>query len=374
MLHTDSSPLPQTVHWLLIVAGTIAGGWVADRVGLPSGYLFAAIVCGLLYALFVPGRVTMPPLAFRIGQAVTGVAIGTFVQSSTLTALGWRWVPVVLVSAATLALTIGAGVLLTRIADLDRPTASLGMVAGGASGIVAMAGDLGGDDRLVAFMQYLRVLVITLLTPLLVPLAFGVHSQGGPDEGPLLGDAAGWALTIGAAGAGVALGPLLRLPAPALLGPLILTAVISITGVTGDTQVPALARESAFALIGLWIGLSFDRETMRRIGRIAGPVAGAIGALLAACFVLAWVLELTTGVSLLEGYLATTPGGLYAVLPIAYGSGADTTFVLAVQSLRLLAMILAAPAVVAWLVRSEERRGVPDDVAEREAEAAILPR
>jgi len=74
--------------------------------------------------------------------------------------------------------------VLARVAQLDRPTASLGMVAGGAAGIVAMAGDLGADDRLVAFMQYLRVLVITLLTPLLVPLAFpGAGSSGGGGEG-----------------------------------------------------------------------------------------------------------------------------------------------------------------------------------------------
>ena len=46
------------------------------------------------------------------------------------------------------------------------------MIAGGASGIVTMADDLGGDDRLVAFMQYLRVLVVVLLTPLLIA-AFG---------------------------------------------------------------------------------------------------------------------------------------------------------------------------------------------------------
>ena len=358
----------------MIAAGTIGGGWLADRAGLPSGYLFAAIVVGLIYALAAPGRVKLPPAAFRVGQAVTGVALGTFVQSSVLTGLGWRWIPVVLVSAATLALTIGAGIVLTRIADLDRPTASLGMVAGGASGIVAMAGDLGGDDRLVAFMQYLRVLVITLLTPLLVPLAFGVHSGAGPDQGPMLGDLGGWVLTVAAATVGVALGSLLRIPASSLLGPLILASVLSISGLTGDTHVPALARETAFALIGLWIGLSFDRQTMSRIRRLAMPVAASIAALLVGCFVLGWALSVTANVSLLEGYLATTPGGLYAVLPIAYGAGANTTFVLAVQSLRLLAMIIAAPAVVAWLVRSEERRGIPSEIAEREAETAMAPR
>ena len=45
------------------------------------------------------------------------------------------------------------------------------MVAGGASGIVTMARELDADDRLVAFMQYARVLVVVLLTPVLSPVA-----------------------------------------------------------------------------------------------------------------------------------------------------------------------------------------------------------
>jgi membrane AbrB-like protein len=332
----------------------VAGGVLADLVGLPSGYLYAALLVGLGYAIAFPGRLALPSAGFRIGQAVTGVVLGTFMHQSTLTELGTHWLPVALVSLATLAVTIAAGIALARVTELDRPTASLGMVAGGASGIVAMADELGGDDRLVAFMQYLRVLVVTLLTPLVVPLAFGASTHGGgPGEGPLLGTPAGWALTVGASAAGVLIGPRLRLPAPSLLGPLILTAVLSLTGVIGDTQVPALAREVAFSLIGLQIGLGFERRTLSEIARVAWAVALSIVALLVICFVLGWLLSLTANVSLLDGYLATTPGGLYAVLPIAYGSGADTGFVLAVQGIRLFAMVLAAPAMVRWLLRRD---------------------
>src|SRR4051794_23459329 len=176
------------------------------------------MLVGLGYALLAPGRFALPDAGFRAGQAITGVAIGTFLQSSTLTGLGSRWIPVALVSLATLALTIAAGLVLARVSGLDRPTASLGMVAGGASGIVAMADDLGGDDRLVAFMQYLRVLVVSLLTPLLVPLAFpDAHAAAkAVGSGPLLGTPAGWALTIGAALVGAALAVRLRMPAPML--------------------------------------------------------------------------------------------------------------------------------------------------------------
>jgi membrane AbrB-like protein len=220
-----------------------------------------------------------------------------------------------------------------------------------------MADELGADNRLVAFMQYLRVLVVTLLTPVLVPLLFHAHAgRGATGSGPVLGTLGGWALTIGASVAGAALGPRIRLPAPALIGPLLITSALTLTGVIGNVTVPPLAREVAFSLIGLQIGLGFERDTIRRISRLLLPVMASILALLVACFALAWVLKLTAGVSLLDAYLATTPGGLYAVLPIAYGSGANTTFVLAVQGLRLLAMILAAPVVVRWLVRRDRSR------------------
>ena len=64
------------------------------------------------------------------------------------------------------------------------------------------------------------------------------------------------------------------------------------------------------------------------------------------------MLSAATGASALDGYLATTPGGLYAVLATATGSGADATFVLAVQVLRLFVMLLTAPLVARVLRRS----------------------
>jgi membrane AbrB-like protein len=317
---------------------------------VPSAYLFAAIIVGVGIALTT--GLQLPRVFFPAGQAVAGVVVGTYLHTSTLSALGARWVAVALVSAATLAITIGAGVLLARIAPVDRATASLGMVAGGASGIVAMADDLGADDRLVAFMQYLRLAVVVLGTPLIVGLAFphATGAGGSASQGSLFGTAGGWALTIGVATAGGLIGPLLRLPAAAFLGPTLLAAALTLSGAI-DFAVPPLLRETAFAAIGLYIGLRFERDTIKSIGRLITPVLVSIVALIAGCFALAWVLHLTADVSLLDAYLATTPGGLYAVLPIAFGSGADATFVLAVQGLRVLVMVLAAPAVVKLLLQ-----------------------
>ena len=334
--------------WALLAALAGFGGWLAEGLGLPAGYLFAAMLAGLGFALAAPGKLSLPDGAFKLGQVVIGVTIGTFLQGATLGGLGWRWAPVLAVSAATLAVSVGAGLLLARSGGVDRTTASLGMIAGGATGIVAMAEELGGDERLVAFMHYLRMLVVAGLTTLAIPIVFGVGAAdvGGAAPGPL-GTPWGWTVTLGAGALGALLGPRLRLPAPVLLGPLVLTAAFSLAGLLpAGTEVPPLLRDASFALVGARIGLAFEPGTLGQIARLAAPVAIAMAALVAACVALGWVLELTAGVSLLDGYLATTPGGLIVVLPLAYGAGANTTFVLAVQGLRLLTMMVAAPLVL----------------------------
>lgn len=348
------SPGPRRVApWLVLAAATALAAWALDDLGLPSSTLFAALLVGMAAALARPGREQVPEAGFRAAQAVVGVALGAYLQSSSLSALEDSWLPVTLVGAATLAISLGCGLLLASWGGVDRPTAALGMVAGGASGIVTMAHELGADDRLVAFMQYLRVLVVVVLTPLLVALLFPGHHAGGPPAAagePLLGDARGWLLTVVLAVAGVAAARAARLPAAPLLGPMILASVVVLAVPGGAFGVPPPLRELAFALIGLQVGLRFTVATVREVGRLLGPVLLCVLALLVACFGLAVALELTTSVSLLDAYLATTPGGLYAVLAVAFGAGSNTTFVIATQGLRVVVMVLLAPLAIRLLV------------------------
>ena len=97
-------------------------------------------------------------------------------------------------------------------------------------------------------------------------------------------------------------------------------------------------------LIGWQAGVAFTRESLRAIGRAAarrarpdraaqrrhrGPGRGC------------W--PSSTGVSPLEGYLATSPGGIYAVLATAVETGSNVTFIIAAQVVRVLLMLFAAP-------------------------------
>ncbi len=86
------------------------------------------------------------------------------------------------------------------------------------------------------------------------------------------------------------------------------------------------------------------------MGRLLVPVLLGVVGVLVACALLAVVLDVTTSVSLRDAYLATTPGGLYAVIAVALGSDANAAFILAAQGLRLIAMVALAPLFVRWLV------------------------
>src|SRR5436190_10198320 len=168
------------LRWLALIAATAVAAVALDRIGLPSASLFAALLVGPGAALLPAQMPDVSPNVFRVAQAITGVSLGVYVQSSSLNAVADAWLPVALVSAGTLGLSLLCGWALVRTVGLDPPTAALGMVAGGASGIVGMARELGADDRLVAVMQYLRVLVVVVLTPVLVGIAFAhPHSTGG---------------------------------------------------------------------------------------------------------------------------------------------------------------------------------------------------
>ncbi|MCV2491009.1 AbrB family transcriptional regulator [Geodermatophilus sp. YIM 151500] len=324
-----------------------------DLAGLPSPTLFGGLAAGLGRALVAPGAPRVPRWAGQSGQAVIGVMVGTLVDVGTLEAVARDWLPVLLVTVGTLVLSLLGAAVLRLQRGISSVTAAFSMLAGGAAGVTAMADELGADQRMVAVLQYLRVLLVLVFMPVVATVLYGGAAGNGSDA--MTGGGPGWAagvLLCGVCGvAGVLLGRLLRLPVAAMLGPLVLAAALDLSGWSRGAEVPGPLAAAAFLVIGLQVGLTFTRASLAVVGRALPAALALIVAVVAASAGLGAVLSWSTGVSALDGYLATTPGGLYAVLATASDSGADATFVLAVQVLRLFAVLLSAPLVAAWLRR-----------------------
>jgi membrane AbrB-like protein len=313
--------------------------------------LFGALAAGMLHALTSPVELDMPPLAFRLGQALVGAVIGALVRLPTLARLASDWPSVVLVTLGTLAISLVAGRALALRRDVSPATGAFALIAGGASGIVALARELGADDRVVTIVQYLRVLMVLLAMPLVTTLLFhppsGVGSLGtGPTRwGPDL------VFVAVAVGVGLLAQRVVRAPATALLGPMLVAVAVSASGVLGTVTVPTPLEQLGYALIGVRVGLRFTRASLRSIARLLPLATVLIVAVIVACALLGLLLSQVTGVDRLTAYLATTPGGLFAVLATAADSGSDVTYVLAVQVIRVFAMLLFAPLLGRWFRR-----------------------
>ena len=356
-------------RWALLVGLTGALTAVMVVLRVPSPALFAGLLVATVLALSdrAPARVPRP--ATTAAQAVLGVVIGVLVQPSTVAGLATSWLPVLLVGLATLATSVAAGLLLGLRRGVSPLTGVLSLIAGGASGVVAISRDLGGDDRLVAVVQYLRVGLVTATTPVVAALwfdasatAFAAAAATAPPPGDTSWTAAvgfvavGFvdvAFVAGCALLGLPLARLLRIPAGGLLGPMVVAIVLDLAGLSGGATPPALLVELAYAVIGWQAGVRFTRESLRIVLGSLPAATALIAALVVACAGLGLLLSRLTGASVLEGYLATTPGGIYAVLATAVSAGVDVTFVMAAQVLRVLLMLLAAPV----LARLAGRRG-----------------
>ena len=346
------------LKWALLLALTAAVTVPLDLLGVPSAALFAALAVGIVLALLAlaPSRVPRP--AGVAAQGVLGVYIGTMVQQDALDALGSDWPIVITIAVATLLISILAGVLLGLRRDVTPLTGSLALVAGGASGIVAIARELGGDDRVVSVVQYLRVGLVTASMPVVVTLVFQADKAHGATY-VAQNDSAPWYLSIGMIIAlivvGVTLGRVVRLPGAGLLGPMALTVVLELTGMSFGLSVPMVLIQIGYALIGWQAGLAFTRESMRAVGRMLPAALGLIVALSVATAGLGLVLAHYTRLTPLEGYLATSPGGVYAILASAVETGSNVTFIIAAQVLRVLLMLFAAPFLARAVVWASER-------------------
>jgi membrane AbrB-like protein len=287
-----------------------------------------------------------------LAQAVLGVVIGAGLHTSTLREVGSHLAAVLLVVTATLGLSVAGGLVLARIAPVDQATASFGMIAGGASGIIAISRELGADERIVAVLQYLRVLVVVSAMPLVATAVFGLSASNPAAAAHHDRALPGIAFALLASLTGIPLARLLRLPAAALLGPMLVAAAFSLSGSGLAAPVPQRLLDAALAVIGLQVGLAFTLASLKRAGRIVPAAAAVTVTMIALCALLGLALASLAGVSKVDGYLATTPGGLNAVLALAVASPTNATFIVSVQLVRTFLMLLAAPPLARWLARS----------------------
>jgi len=341
------------VRWAAIIVASVAVSVLFALLIVPSPALFGGLLTGVIFALTTNWRTVLPGPVNSGAQAVIGVVLGGLLELSILQSLGGDWLPVAAVIVGTLVLSVLAGLLMGRVTSVSPITGSLSLSAGGAAGITSMSRELGADERMVAVIQYLRVVLIVSTLPLVTTFVF--QPPPADASGLPAPSGAGWALgltfTVACALVGSLLALRIKMPAGTLLGPLILTASLTLAGWSFGAHPPVWLAQLAYGAIGLRIGLGFTRSSLKLLRKVLPAALTLTIVIILGCAGMGVFLAAATGQSPLAGYLATSPGGLFAVLSIAAETGAGTTFVLAVQVLRIFVMLLVAPGLAVFLAR-----------------------
>jgi membrane AbrB-like protein len=325
--------------------------------GVPAGMLLGCMLAGVLLAT-QDINVQVPAPLFAIGQSVIACLMAHSLHFEVLQRVAGEWPLFLGIAFSVMAASALLGYWLMRSGLLPGSTAIWGLAPGAASAMVLMAGDFGADTRLVAFMQYLRVALVTAIASLVahffaagaspgytaagwdVQLAHWLHLQSPLHAGLTL------ALVLAAAW----LGRTLTFPGGPLLIPMVLALAMDNLS-PWKLELPGPLLALAYAALGWGIGLRFNREILEHAWRVLPRVLVAIAALIVLGLMIAGCLMGFAGVAPLTAYLATSPGGADSVAVIAVGSAVDAGFVMAMQMVRFFMVLLLGPRLSRWLVQ-----------------------
>lgn len=338
----------------LIIGGL--GGGLAYWLHMPLPWLLGALIATTLCSL-AGARLRSPGGSRKAVLVVIGVMLGSaFTPDMSGDIARWSasFAIMLLATAVMMAFSVWFG---RRIAGYSMETAMYAGTPGGVSAITLMAAESQADLRAVGVSHAVRILVLLVAIPPALSMIGHVDLQStssvdltqwrsmpAPKEAVLL---------IGAGVLGMWLGRRLHLPNPLLFGPVLLSGILHLTGIT-DAAMPPLIVALAQIVIGVSVGTRFGGVPLITVGyNLLMAVMQALALLLIA-LIAAWAGHLLTGYSQAAALLAYMPGGAPELSLVALSLNIDPAFVTSHHLLRLTLLVLLLPVLLRLFQRSSK--------------------
>lgn len=140
----------------------------------------------------------------------------------------------------------------------------------------------------------------------------------------------------------------LHIPGGAMLGAVVAVLAVKMLGHV-ETDTPHLFQLGAQIAIGVMVGNMMTGGTLLEIRAMAPLMFGSTALLVVAGALGAWFICRSAGLDAGSAILATSPGGLQAVVGMASDLGTNAPAVLAFHLVRLYTVLLLAPF-LGWLL------------------------
>lgn len=332
----------RTLTIILALSIGTAGGILFYLARLPLPWMIGAMAATTA-ASMAGLRLSVPPLLRNIMLTVLGLLLGSGFAPDTVGHLG-EWAVTLL---GLVLYVVAAGWMtfqfLRRFGGYDPVTAFFSGMPGGLNEMVAVGHAMGGDERSISLIHALRVLIVVTCVVFWFRIERG-YSGGGAAATTHFLDVP-WIdlLIMAASGAvGAVAARKLRFPAPFVLGPMIVSSLVHLTGIT-HARPPIEISAAAQVVIGSTLGCRFSGVPFAFIGKTFWRGVASTALLLASAIGASLLLAAVTGIPGHIIMLAFAPGGLAEMTLVGLSLGVDVSFIAFHHLARVVMVFSLAP-------------------------------
>ncbi|MBH0333707.1 AbrB family transcriptional regulator [Brevibacillus brevis] len=314
------------------------GGLLFATIHSPLPWLLGALVTTVICNMLGVKNLWIPSWFRQAGLTVIGITLGLRMTSEIVDTMMGHVGLMLITTILTILISLVNAWIFYKICRVDGITAIFSNIPGGLSEMVSVGQMAGGNQQVITIFHSIRAISVVLCTPYLV-LPTHAAIQTATTEHVLGIGQTVMILVAGLIGALIA--SRCYIPAPFLLGALLVTALISMnTSLVGESPaLPSILVQGAQIFIGVSIGLGFKREDIVKNRRFF------LFGLMHSLFLFVMVIVLAIGISyvtatdIVTAILATVPGGLAEMSLTALATGADPLLVTAFHLFRLVLVL-----------------------------------
>ena len=334
----------------VLLAGTV--GWLVSLTGIPMGWMIGAMLATAVASLAkLPVR--KPGVLLEIVRATIGLMLGAGVTHELIASVGTWWLTLLFLVLSLGVMFVVAYLSLRKFARLDAATAALCAMPGGIAEMLLLSERQGADQTRVAIVHALRIALAILLIPLLIGGIAEIEPVTNlPSGGVTLGHM-DWVWIAVCILAGFLARGRVRIPAPIVIVPMLVSAMLHLTGLTSFT-VPVSITTIIQVLIGISVGARFKGVSLKSLIAALGAAALVVMLQIGTAFAGALMVAGAVGVGPIAVVLAYSPGGLAEMSIIALSLGVDVAFVGVHHVFRVMIALICAPILLTWITKKSQ--------------------
>lgn len=328
---------------ILAISIGLVGAMLASWITLPLPWMLGSMIaCTVASVAKVP--VGMPMTIRNPMVIVLGVLLGSGFSPGMLNHFGEWAVSLVMIVCYIVAIGVVVYPYFKKVAGYDPVTAYFCSMPGGLNEMVLIGKEMGGDDRRIVLTHASRILIAVLIIPIWFRFSEAIDMSDRAGFGVSITEIPlqDLAILLACGVFGMSLAKVLHLPARLLIGPMLLSAIVHLTGLT-DSPPPLELINLAQLIIGVALGCRFFGTPMREVVEIIKYSVGATVLMIALSVFFAFLVHLMAGNSIPVVVLAYAPGGLAEMSLIALALGVDVAFVATHHLFRICLVVIGAP-------------------------------